>query len=237
MHGKGIFALKQAGIVVRTDLLRDVGKALLGPFAIQQQMRRPYIILKWAQTNDGFLGEKGVRTRISNPLSDRLVHRWRADSDAIMVGTNTVITDNPRLNNRLYYGPTPTKVLLDFHGRIPPTAAVFSSPGPVLIFSGDTRYQPSYVKDGLTRLKPVKGDSLAHVFSELYRQNIGSVLVEGGKMILEKCLQQGLWDECRVIRSPQKLGGGLVAPRLAVLPKESFDVAGDTIFLYKRQTP
>lgn len=237
VHGKGVTALERAGITVRTDLPTAGAKVLLSQFSIQLKLKRPYIILKWAESRDGFLGRKGVRTKISNPLSDRLVHKWRADSDAIMVGTNTIIIDNPRLDNRLYYGPTPTKIVLDLHGRLPPDAAIFSSLGPVLLFSHDDRYGPSYARDGLTRLDPGEnGCSLAHVFSEAYRHNIGTVLVEGGKKILDGCLQEGLWDECRVIKGALNQGDGITAPKLNVLPQEGFDVGGDTIFLYQRET-
>ena len=229
--GRGLQKLKEAGTIVYQNILATEGKELLRPFTTQQRRSRPFITLKWAQSTDGFLGRKGMRTKISNALSDRLVHKWRAEQDAILVGTNTVLIDDPSLDNRLYYGKSPIKVCIDIRGRIPPEAKIFNPPSPTYYFS--PRRHPN--TELVTNID-LTDTSLGSIFRELYKRDIGSVLVEGGTRILQSCLQEGLWDECYVITSPKKLGSGIAAPLIPQFPTQTISMREDRIYQYIRKS-
>ncbi len=210
VSGRGINRLRSAGAAIL--LLTGHGRArqVLHPFRVIQRFRRPYIILKWAESVDGFLAQGGQRTKISGPLADRLVHKWRSESDAILVGTNTVQIDNPQLSNRLYHGTQPTRVVIDRHGRLSADAKVFDGSQATMLFSYDA---PPVVPDGVQAyVLPEGSQELSFILTELLRQDIGAVLVEGGAQLLRSFLEAGLWDECRVITSSRPLASGVKAP-------------------------
>ncbi len=190
--GQGFKKLEQAGIRVERGLLADEGRWLNARFFTFMEQQRPYIILKWAETSDGYMGAPGGQpVQISGPLSQRLVHRWRGEEDAIMVGTNTARNDNPRLSTRLWPGKNPIRIVIDRHNTLPPDLHLF---------------------DGSQQTIVISEPGLLGGLVSLVEQKITSVLVEGGAALLTSFLSEGLWDEMRVFRSPTLLGDGIKAP-------------------------
>ncbi|MBC7568575.1 MAG: bifunctional diaminohydroxyphosphoribosylaminopyrimidine deaminase/5-amino-6-(5-phosphoribosylamino)uracil reductase RibD [Spirosoma sp.] len=220
--GQGFQKLREAGIPVETGLLAGIGRELNARFFTFIEQQRPYIILKWAETNDGFVaGEGNEPLQISGPLARRLVHKWRSEEDAIMVGTNTARADNPRLNVRLWpqagwpvldaTGQNPTRIVIDRQLQLPLTLNLFDDSQPTLVYNytkTETTGQTSYVQ--LSPDEPF----LAQLLADLYERRIQSVLVEGGTTLLNSFINAGLWDEMRVLRSPMMIGQGIAAPRV-----------------------
>ena len=223
--GQGFQKLRDADIPVETGLLAADGRALNARFFTFMEQQRPYIILKWAETNDGFIGgEGGQPLQISGPLARRLVHKWRSEEDAIMVGTNTARADNPRLNVRLWPNESlpgvdspgnpiknPTRIVIDKPLQLSPMLNLFDDSQPTLVYNHtktETTGQTSYVQ--LSPDEPF----LAQLLADLYERRIQSVLVEGGTTLLNSFIDAGVWDEMRVLRSPMMIGGGVAAPRV-----------------------
>ena len=211
VSGQGFAKLRAAGITVETGILAKEGRELNARFFTFIEQKRPYIILKWAETTDGYLsGEAGQPIQISGPLSRRLVHRWRGDEDAIMVGTNTARTDNPRLDVRLWPGGrNPVRIVFDKSLSLPAHLHLFDGSQPTIVFH---RQQQTALPER-PNVTYLFTDSLAQSLTELYQRNIQSVLVEGGTTLLQSFLDAGLWDELRVLRSPMMRGKSQTAVR------------------------
>lgn len=208
--GRGIAKLREAGIQIETGVLAERGRELNRRFFTQMEKGRPYIILKWAETSDGFIGgPNGQPVTISGPLAGRLVHRWRAEEAAIMVGTNTALSDNPRLNVRLWHGPNPTRIVIDKAGQLPTNLHLFDNAQPTLCYTYEsTRSAGQLTFVQLSQQEPF----LSQLIADLHARKIQSVLVEGGAILLNSLLEARLWDEMRVFRSPKQLRGGVKAP-------------------------
>jgi diaminohydroxyphosphoribosylaminopyrimidine deaminase/5-amino-6-(5-phosphoribosylamino)uracil reductase len=228
--GKGIEILKEAGIEVSIGILEQECRELNSRFFTFHEKKRPYIILKWAQSPAGYLSsEDGKPVRISNAFSDRLVHRWRSEEMSIMVGTNTAFTDNPRLNNRLWTGKDPIRLVIDRTLKIPRRNHLWDGSTPTLFFteqvsSGKETVQVDFQQPLLPQL-----------MQHLHERNIQSVLVEGGANLLNQFITAGLWDEARVITGTKLFPGGLAAPVLpkALLMNET-NLEGDRILYYRK---
>jgi diaminohydroxyphosphoribosylaminopyrimidine deaminase / 5-amino-6-(5-phosphoribosylamino)uracil reductase len=233
VSGSGLARLKNNGVEVTTGICQKPGETLLAHFIIQQKFHRPYVILKWAQTRDGYLGKPGQQFKISNSLSDRLVHKWRSESDGIMAGSQTVVVDDPHLGNRLFYGSGPARIILDRKGSIPPEAKIWKAAEPVYLFTSAGTSSVNH--PGVRKIElEAQVEPLASILATLYKLNIGTVLVEGGPTLHQSFIQQDLWDETRVITSPGILGGGLPAPLLPGQPVQKFHLAGDQISIHRR---
>ena len=204
--GRGFAKLRDAGITVETGVLAGMGRLLNARFFAFMEKHRPYVILKWAETTDGFIAaESGQPMQISGPLSQRLVHRWRSEEDAIMVGTNTARTDNPRLNVRLVPGRNPVRVVIDKQLQLAGSLNLFDGSQPTLGYNfikTETVGQTTYIQ--LSPDKPF----LPQLLADLYEREIQSVLVEGGTTLLNSFINAGLWDEIRVFRSRTMLHAG-----------------------------
>ncbi len=218
VDGRGIGKLRAAGIDVEIGLLSDEGRYLNRRFFTSVEKQRPHIILKWAETADGFIAGPGAVRRfgdavkISGDLSHRLVHRWRAEEDAIMVGTNTARLDNPRLNVRLW--PTaapanPVRVVIDKELTLPTDLHLFDGSQPTLVY-----HLTGEVPPGEATYQQLRPDQpfLPQLLTNLHERRIHSVLVEGGTMLLQSLIDAGLWDEMAVFKSPLVLGAGVAAP-------------------------
>jgi diaminohydroxyphosphoribosylaminopyrimidine deaminase/5-amino-6-(5-phosphoribosylamino)uracil reductase len=215
--GRGLAKLRAAGIAVTTGVLAPQGRVLNRRFFTFMEQRRPYVILKWAETADGYLaGPGGEPVQISDRLSQQLVHRWRSEEDAILVGTNTARRDNPRLNVRLWSGRAPLRLVLDRRGTLPADLHLFDGQVPTRRYTerADLPDAP-----GLTnvRLDPA-ADLFPQVLQDLYDCRVQSVLVEGGTQLLQSIIDAGTYDEIRRFRSPKRLGQGLRAPILTGTP-------------------
>ena len=210
VSGRGFAKLRAAGITVETGVMAETGRELNARFFTFFEQKRPYIILKWAETTDGFIaGEGGQPVKITGELANRWVHRWRSEEDAIMVGTNTARTDNPRLNVRLVPGRNPTRVVIDKQLQLGHDLNLFDNSQPTLGYNfirTETVGQTSYIQ--LSPDKPF----LPQLLDDLYQRQIQSILVEGGTTLINSFFDADLWDEVRVFRSPMMLATGVKAP-------------------------
>lgn len=237
VNGKGIEKLKAAGIEVVVGVKEDECKTLNERFFTFQLQQRPFVVLKWAETNDGKIAnpstEKNLRLQISNPFSNRLVHKWRSEEAAIMVGTRTALIDNPELTNRLWTGQSPVRVVIDKQLQLPDSLHLFDGKSKTLIFNNSKQDE----KGNLLYFKlENKQSCIREILSALYALNIQSVLVEGGTKTLQSFFDDGLWDEARVIcNTTMSSQQGLSAPVIKDAIKiEEYKLLSDKITVYKK---
>ena len=175
------------------------------------QKQRPYITLKWAQSADGFIYNKDADRYLSNPRTLMLVHKMRAESQAILVGSRTAETDNPRLDVRLWHGKNPTRIVIDRQNRLSRSLSIFDGSTPTIVFTtSETDEKISNVE--FVTLKAE--DFLNQMLAELHKRQIQSLLVEGGRELHQLFIDNSLWDEIRVEESDIVLGGGIEAPAI-----------------------
>lgn len=222
VNGTGIRKLKEAGCEVTTGILEEECRELNRRFFTFHQKHRPWILLKWAQSKDGYIdrrrnngtGEKAP-CHFSTPLTQTLVHRLRARSQAIMVGTNTAIMDNPSLTTRLWPGASPLRLTVDRKGILPDTLRLMHGSTPAVIYTSQC---------------------LQDILDDLYHRGIQSLLVEGGAKLLQSFINAGLWDEARIETAPFLLGKGTEAPLLTdAEPLCQKDYDGQAIQTYRRK--
>lgn len=234
--GQGFARLRAAGIPVETGVLAAQGRELNARFftffdGTADGNKRPYIILKWAESADGFIaGTGGQPVRISGELAHRLVHRWRGEEDAIMVGTNTARIDNPRLNTRLWPGKNPTRIVIDRNLSLLPDLHLFDGSQPTIVYHQVTGRLLPELPDVIHSF----AQSLNHSLQDLHQRMIQSVLVEGGTALLQSFIVAGLWDEMRVFRSQRMLGEGIAAPRVRGTVVSRQRVGADELTIYRR---
>jgi diaminohydroxyphosphoribosylaminopyrimidine deaminase/5-amino-6-(5-phosphoribosylamino)uracil reductase len=201
VNGSGIGKLAAAGILVKQHVLEADAIMLNKRFFTFHQQQRPYIILKWAQTLNGMIaGEGKERLQISNSLTNLLVHQWRSEEAAILIGTETALIDNPRLTSRIPGGKNPVRLVIDRELRLPKSLHIFDTEAQTIIFN--TRHEEKKNNLYFCRLEERK-DLLPGLLNKLYSLGIQSVLVEGGKKLHESFIQAGLWDEIRRISSSE----------------------------------
>jgi diaminohydroxyphosphoribosylaminopyrimidine deaminase / 5-amino-6-(5-phosphoribosylamino)uracil reductase len=213
VNGKGIEKLQAAGVKVTTGILEQEARSLNKRFLCFHSQHRPYIILKWAQTADGKIAQDDFsRILISNELSNRLVHKWRSEEAAILVGTNTARYDDPALTNRLWTGANPSRVVIDMHLQLPSSLQLFDGKVPTIIFNSIQHEE----RPNLRYYQVTEDVSIVHqVVNALYQLRMQSVLVEGGAKLLQSFIDEGIWDEIRMIRGNQSAGAGIPAPILS----------------------
>jgi diaminohydroxyphosphoribosylaminopyrimidine deaminase/5-amino-6-(5-phosphoribosylamino)uracil reductase len=206
VNGSGIKLLRAAGVEVETGVMEHEAAELNRFFMTAHRRQRPYIILKWAQSEDGFIDRKRKDSSeqpvvFSSSLTKMMVHRMRAEVQAIMVGTDTAIMDNPRLTVRYWPGKSPLRVLVDRHLRVPKESKLFDGEGQTVVFT-----------EGGTSCKLVPGEMVAF----LYKNDIHSLLVEGGATLHRSFLQENLWDELILETVPVRLKEGVKSALAAV---------------------
>lgn len=235
VSGKGIEKLEKTGIDVKVGILEDECKKLNKRFFTFHEKKRPYVILKWAQTADGFIDAKRNEENTSKPIqisnsdSKKLLHLWRSQEQAIMIGTNTALLDNPQLTVREVKGKNPLRITVDKWLRIPKHFNLFDKTTPTLIFTSVN--EPSQ-----NNLEFVKIDFekavIPQVLDELYKRNIQSLIIEGGENILNSFIDSGLWDSARVFISEKTLGKGVNAPVMKQSPVVKENISGDKLLFY-----
>jgi diaminohydroxyphosphoribosylaminopyrimidine deaminase/5-amino-6-(5-phosphoribosylamino)uracil reductase len=229
VNGKGVKQMEDAGIQVESDCLAEEGYYLNRRFFIYQKKRRPYVVLKWAQTIDGFIdlerepGDPVGTNWITGEVCRTLVHKWRSEEAAILVGTNTVMSDNPRLNVRRWSGDNPVRITLDRKGRLSGSSNILDGKQDTIVFAGI----PGQYSGKTRSIQVDPSYELEDLLEELFDQQIISILVEGGAQLLESFLKSGLWDEARVFTGKMSFSQGVNAPELHKTPDETL-VFNDT---------
>lgn len=213
--GRGIEKLRHAGIEVTVGVLEDECRHLIRRFITFNTFKRPYITLKWAESADGFIDinrTDGKPVILSNPLTGMLVHKKRAEHDAILVGRRTALLDNPSLSTRNWYGKNPVRLVIDKDLTLPKDLELFNGKIRTLVFTRTCIQQPN----PLTEYIPLDftKDILPQIMDTLYQHKIQSLLVEGGSILLQSFIDAGLWDEAYIEKSPLHLNEGVEAPSI-----------------------
>jgi diaminohydroxyphosphoribosylaminopyrimidine deaminase/5-amino-6-(5-phosphoribosylamino)uracil reductase len=231
--GQGIRILQEAGIDCTIGVLETECQAVNKRFFTFHQRQRPYVILKWAQTPDGFIdadrnnNETGEIRWISSPDTQTLVHQWRAEEQAILVGWRTVLNDNPSLTVRAVSGKNPIRIIVDSQLQAPKTATVFTDGLPTIVFNTLRDDQ-----EGAVRFVQLPDCSVENQLKALYKLNITSVFIEGGKFTLQQYIDTNSWDEARVIVGTNRFGSGITAPNIGRVPTKTMTYSTDTIHTF-----
>lgn len=233
VSGKGIEKLKNAGITVSVGILEKECLELNKRFFTFHEKKRPYIILKWAQSQDGFMDKKRTDTCptinwITEPNTKQLTHKWRSEEDAILIGKNTAINDNPELTTRVVDGKNPIRIVVDRKLKLPKDLKIFNSEAKTII---------------LNELKNEGNDSILYkkvnfesFFDDLWsvciENDIISLIVEGGAFTINQFIENDLWDEARVLTGKPFFVGGIKAPKLNIEPNQQLSFGKDEISYY-----
>jgi diaminohydroxyphosphoribosylaminopyrimidine deaminase/5-amino-6-(5-phosphoribosylamino)uracil reductase len=233
VSGRGIQNLKEAGISVVEDVLHDECVDLNRRFMVAHQRKRPYVILKWAETTDGFIARSDYSSKwISCDASRTLTHRWRSEEMSILVGSVTARVDDPELTVRHVTGTNPLRVTVDNNLSLPSSHKLFNDTAETLVFN----LERNAIAGRCTWKKydPNPAMPIA-IVQELYALKITSLIVEGGARTLQSFIDLGLWDEARVFISPQTFRLGIKAPLLpsTSTPSSSQAIDTDTLLLYR----
>jgi diaminohydroxyphosphoribosylaminopyrimidine deaminase/5-amino-6-(5-phosphoribosylamino)uracil reductase len=235
VSGKGIENLQNAGTEVVTGILENESISLNKRFFTFHQKFRPYIILKWAQSSNLKIGSnKSPRIFISNEYSNRLVHKWRGEEAGILVGTNTIIQDNPSLTTRLWPGKNPVRIIIDKDLKLSQSAKIFYREAKTIIYN----LARNSNEENVSYIKIEQQDFLQSLLQSLFELKIISILVEGGAKTLGSFIERDLWDEARVIANEELIiENGINAPEMKdfiLLNQERY--SGDRISYYARHT-
>lgn len=234
--GRGMKKLMDAGCKVKVGVLEKECFELNKRFFTFHKKGRPYIILKWAETRDGFIAPESRDTKrpvwITNKYSGQLVHKWRSEETAILAGTNTAIEDNPMLNVRKWTGENPVRLIVDRELKIPGTAAIFDKSQKTIIFCNE---KPSGSEDpGLIYEEIDFSANISQAICDvLYKHELQSVIVEGGSNLLQQFIDSQLWDEARVFTGNTSFSEGIKAPDLHGTLKEERKIETDNLKIYR----
>jgi len=213
--GKGILKLIEAGRNVTVGVLEDECNELNKRFFTFHQKKRPYIILKWAESLDGFLAPEKVKDQerkpiwITNQYSRQLVHKWRTEEQAILVGTQTVVDDNPKLNARDWSGNNPVRVILDQNNRISENSFIFDETIKTIVFSKTVKPSKENIQFEVIDFEK---NSIPQILDVLYQDQIQSIIIEGGKQTLQSFIDENVWDEARIFIGNSIFEKGTKAP-------------------------
>ncbi|MEL6561211.1 MAG: bifunctional diaminohydroxyphosphoribosylaminopyrimidine deaminase/5-amino-6-(5-phosphoribosylamino)uracil reductase RibD [Bacteroidota bacterium] len=238
VSGRGMKKLEQAGIETETGVLADLGEEVNRRFFTFMRKKRPHIILKWAETADGFVARKNYNSKwISNPYSRQLVHKLRAEEDAILVGTNTARYDNPQLNVRDWKGNNPLRIVIDKTLSLPENLKLFTDGFPTICYN-----QLKNESHGAVTFHQLEEDDFAEaIMADLYQRKVQSVIIEGGSRLLTSFMEKGLWDEAMIFKSKNVFKEGISSPTstidkdLLMQPEDRTDVQGDTLIMIKNK--
>lgn len=210
--GDGIKKLRAAGIEVVTGILDKKGHDVNKRFFTFIEKQRPYIILKWAETSDGFIARKNLDSRwISDEYSRQLVHKWRSEEDAILVGMRTAQQDNPQLNVRDWSGRNPVRIVIDRFLKLNEKIHLFDGTQKSLCYNVIKHEE----LQNLSFVRIEEENFLSHLVQDLYKRKIQSVIIEGGTKTLQAFIDAELWDEARIFVSRQRFHDGIAAPVIA----------------------
>lgn len=219
VNGKGIIMLKNHGIKVICDVLKNKGEQLNKRFFTFVRKKRPYIILKWAETINGMMAnEKNASKWISNKLSRQIVHKWRAYEDAILVGASTVEHDNPHLTVRSWRGKNPIRIVIDPKKRLSSKKKIFDNSAQTM------------------NLIEMSKNNIKEIMGSLKKENIISVVVEGGASTLNNFIANKCWDEARIFQSNKIFNKGVEAPKINKKNLDYINVLDNKLFIKYNET-
>jgi diaminohydroxyphosphoribosylaminopyrimidine deaminase / 5-amino-6-(5-phosphoribosylamino)uracil reductase len=238
VSGKGISRMRDHGVEVSIGLREEECLELNRRFFTYHIMKRPYIILKWAETKDGFIdheripGESGKINWITGTLERQLVHKWRSEEQSILVGTRTALADDPELTVRDWYGKQPLRLVIDRKGILPGNLKLLNGKAPTVIFS-ERIFEPA---ENIVQVQiPEDLEMVDGILDFLYTHEIQSMIVEGGRVTLEAFIKRNLWDEARVFTGDQQFGSGIRAPRLKAEVAAKQQMAGSMLNIFRNQ--
>jgi diaminohydroxyphosphoribosylaminopyrimidine deaminase/5-amino-6-(5-phosphoribosylamino)uracil reductase len=241
VSGRGIKKLLDAGCEVNVGVLETECKKLNKRFFTFHKKKRPFIILKWAQTENLFIAPEKRTDRspvwITNKYSKQLVHKWRSEEAAILVGTNTAVADNPELSTRLWKGLDPVRVVLDKNLRIPLDSKLFNRAVKTLIFSSEeslktTKNSSKSQSNVFYEAVDFEKEMVSQICAVLYTQNLQSVIVEGGSQTLQSFIDSGLWDEAQVFTGKMNFQNGVKAPDFRRNYEQEIKLKSDNLKIY-----
>lgn len=238
--GNGIKKLIDAGKNVTVGVLESECNELNKRFFIFHKKERPYIILKWAETQDGFIAPLEIRRKalndnkqkpvwITNTFSRQLVHKWRSEEQAILVGTNTVIDDNPKLNVRDWTGKNPIRIVLDQNFRIPKERHIYDNQVKTIIISNSLT--AIIEENSIFEAIDFKNNIAKQILDTLHKHQIQSVIIEGGSRTLQTFIDENLWDEARVFIGNKNFETGIKASILALKNSEKHTIGNDILLI------
>lgn len=230
VNGKGKKLIEDAEIEVVSGILDEECKELNKRFFTFHQKKRPFIVLKWAQSGDGFMDKDFKPFQIGNPRTKQFVHQLRSEEHAILVGTNTALHDNPSLTTREVVGRNPVRILIDFDLKIPENFNVFNEEAPTLVLNSIK----NSVEGTVQFIKIEKENFIENLMKTLYEQQIQSVLVEGGRFTLQQFIDAGIWDEAIIIRNKNlELEHGTHAPNFPAKSYKTEIFRNNNVKFYK----
>ncbi len=231
VSGKGISLIKQAGIEVETLVLEQEAIELNKAFFTQQIHKRPFVILKWAESKDGFLGNEKHK-KISQNNAQTLLHQWRTEEQAFLVGTNTLIQDNPKLDSRILKGKNPIRIAIDMNLKSKNLDLnYFDQSQKTIILNQDINEQ-----NGVIQWVKIKDSNAKTILEKLSEMGIQSVVIEGGAAILNHFIAEDLFDEIRIFQSKKLLlNHGIKAPIIENYEFEKLDLGEDVLKIYKKE--
>lgn len=229
VNGSGIQKLRSAGIHVECGILDKECKWLNRRFLCYHQQQRPYILLKYAQSKDGFIASEHPNPEnrwITGVSAQRLVHKWRSENDAILIGRKTAQTDNPHLNVRLWEGKNPLRIVLDPRLELPEDLNVFKPDQKTIVFNSLKDESREFIH--FIRLN-FKENPVQELLNILYRMNIQSLIVEGGAQTLNEFIRSDSWDEARIFTGLKEYGNGIAAPEIQGRMISSIKIGDDQL--------
>lgn len=239
VSGKGIEMMREAGIEVVVGILEEEARELNRIFFVNQLYNRPYVILKWAQSSDGFMdqhrttGDGKTPVIISNTVTHSIVHKFRTQVQGIMVGTNTALLDNPQLTARKWFGSHPTRVVIDRENKIPSNAFLFDESAPTIVFTASVPPATEKKKQAKYIGLDFSGDTNKQILDRLFDEKIYSLIIEGGAQLLASFIEKEMWDEAYVETAVKALYSGVKAPPIEGDMVASIKYPGSTQFHLK----
>jgi len=233
VNGKGKKIITDAGIEVVSSVLEDECRDLNKRFFIYHEKKRPFIILKWAQSADGFMDKDFKPTQISNSLSKQFVHQMRSEEHSILVGKNTALHDNPSLTVREIEGRNPIRILIDLNLDVPETFNIYNDEAETIIFNSIKNSEDKNLKF----IKIEKENSIKQILEKLYELQIQSVIIEGGRFTLQQFIDQNLWDEALIFKNPNlNLENGTKAPDFRFNPEKSENLRDTEVLFFSNKS-
>lgn len=232
VSGNGIQKLKEAGRNVTVGVLENQCNELNQRFFTFHTKKRPYIILKWAESTDGFIAPKHKEIKqpvwISNTYSRQLVHKWRSEEQAILVGTQTILDDNPKLDVRDWKGQNPIRIALDKSGKITEDFHIYTSDSKTIIITEEKKQS---IDQRIFENAIFDNRLVFQIVDILHQHNIQSVIIEGGKRTLETFIDADLWDEARIFKSKVNLNEGISAPKIELKNAQKKTILDDELLI------